>query len=806
MKAQQNENPRTCFVLMPVDPALINVWDAVIRPAIEHKNMTALRSDQMGVGGNLMASVRRQIIDAEVVIAVLTGNQANVMYELGLAHAAKKKVILLQVRGAEQPQAFPSLHVLEYDPVDFPSSRHALIRALESYKASEADDLFPELSIPNPLEMAEYAYLKQVRKKLMVHVMPENCSIFFNNQYLGPSPQAILVNPDAERPNVLSVYAVEQFEYYRVLSKQDLALGVLNIEMTPKDSEKSAEWVHTWLMLRRNDPDSPVLARAISNYFFNQGKYDLAMEEAQFCISQAPEWIGGYNTLGLCQGVKGDYDKATSHFQTVVNLAPENHLGWYNLACADCLSENNASALTQLQKIIDSPALSTSYVQTHRNNPGFLKADTTFDGLKNSKSKKDRDAFARVVKRFDQLFEVPRTSIIAQPTPIPKTDTPQLPCTLQQFKLEHFQCIQNTALDNFHGGAPWIIFTGDNGDGKTSVLQALAIGLNGQKDADVLLENNPACRIGVEIRQNGQSQIRNFSKQKGHWLLTDHKGHEVQPVCHLATYGPARLELSSESAKSVEKADNSTVYSLLYQRGNLRNIEHWLKDRALDAEKETYDAPSFARAEHVKQTLVRLMPNVTRMERIGSEFKYTEKGFDVSANQLSAGQYNILAMVGDLLIRLYEAQPEVVNPNDLQGIVLIDELDVHLHPTRQKDLPGQLSEIFPKIQFIASTHSVIPIMGAPKGSIFLRVRRDETAGTQVDQPDIEIGNLLPNAVLTSPLFNMDSILAKQNHSPSEVRTDDDFAEAQRKKQVHEALERMGKQKPILPEGFLDDES
>mgnify|MGYP001495000237 CR=1 FL=1 len=197
------------------------------------------------------------------------------------------------------------------------------------------------------------------------------------------------------------------------------------------------------------------------------------------------------------------------------------------------------------------------------------------------------------------------------------------------------------------------------------------------------------------------------------------------------------------------------------------------------------------------------MPNVTRMELVGSEYVYTEKGFKVAAYNLSSGQYSLLAMVGDLLIRLYESQPNVVDPKELQGIVLIDELDVHLHPNRQRDLPGQLSTVFPNVQFVATTHSPIPILGAPPGSIFLQVVRDPEQGTRLLRPEIEIGNLLPNAVLTSPLFDMVSILAKQNKNLAELHTEDDHSEIQRKQAVDAALRQLADAEHIFPAGYLE---
>lgn len=80
------------------------------------------------------------------------------------------------------------------------------------------------------------------------------------------------------------------------------------------------------------------------------------------------------------------------------------------------------------------------------------------------------------------------------------------------------------------------------------------------------------------------------------------------------------------------------------------------------------------------------------------------EGFEVS--QMSAGEKHIFAMVGDIAIRLIEANPSSENPlKEGFGIVLIDEIDLHLHPKWQLKVVTKLREIFPNVQFVITTHS-----------------------------------------------------------------------------------------------------
>lgn len=83
----------------------------------------------------------------------------------------------------------------------------------------------------------------------------------------------------------------------------------------------------------------------------------------------------------------------------------------------------------------------------------------------------------------------------------------------------------------------------------------------------------------------------------------------------------------------------------------------------------------------------------------------TKGSSEFNVLQLSDGERNMLALLGDLSRRLSVLNPGIANPNEGAGVVLIDEVDLHLHPGWQRDVVANLEKTFPNCQFIISTHS-----------------------------------------------------------------------------------------------------
>ncbi len=92
---------------------------------------------------------------------------------------------------------------------------------------------------------------------------------------------------------------------------------------------------------------------------------------------------------------------------------------------------------------------------------------------------------------------------------------------------------------------------------------------------------------------------------------------------------------------------------------------------------------------------------------------------ELKVDQLSDGQRNLIAMAGDIAYRCVRLNPHLVAdaPLKTEGIVLIDEIDMHLHPQWQQVVVGNFQEAFPKIQFIVTTHSPQVLTSIHKGRI-----------------------------------------------------------------------------------------
>lgn len=110
---------QTCFVVQPFAAPLGGYYELIYKPAIEQAGLVAVRADAEIFGtGKIIDQIWRGIQDAVILIAELTSKNANVFYELGLAHASEKPVILISANEEDVPFDLRHIRVILYDRTD----------------------------------------------------------------------------------------------------------------------------------------------------------------------------------------------------------------------------------------------------------------------------------------------------------------------------------------------------------------------------------------------------------------------------------------------------------------------------------------------------------------------------------------------------------------------------------------------------------------------------------------------------------------------------------------------------------------
>jgi hypothetical protein len=107
-----------CFVIMPFGIPFDRYYANIFVPAIQEAGLRAHRADSIFSSTTIMSDVWHSIRNASVIVADVTGKNANVFYELGLAHASRKPVVLITATLEDVPFDLKGLRVVEYDKDD----------------------------------------------------------------------------------------------------------------------------------------------------------------------------------------------------------------------------------------------------------------------------------------------------------------------------------------------------------------------------------------------------------------------------------------------------------------------------------------------------------------------------------------------------------------------------------------------------------------------------------------------------------------------------------------------------------------
>ncbi len=348
------------------------------------------------------------------------------------------------------------------------------------------------------------------------------------------------------------------------------------------------------------------------------------------------------------------------------------------------------------------------------------------------------------------------------------------------------------------------ILVGNNGSGKSSILDAIAISIStftanfpGQAikqytDSDVHITENEEYGDYMQVESifetcyNGDIDILRYRQGKvkapegvlknvnsyAELLMSKINNEEQCNLPIVAYYGTGRGQIKApERKRDFKKAFTrwDAYTGALEASANFRQFIEWFdlmedEERREREDRRDWDYKSKP-LETVRKALStfvgekfsnpRMMIHPLRFvmdERVGDG-----KCRQLRIEQMSDGYKIVTAMVADIASRMAEANPDKENPLMSNGIVLIDEIDLHLHPKWQRTIIDSLSKTFPNIQFIVSTHSPIILSGAMDAAQVIVLGEDGIV--DADAKEYETYDI--SQLLLSELFGLKSSRSPQ---------------------------------------------
>ena len=218
--------------------------------------------------------------------------------------------------------------------------------------------------------------------------------------------------------------------------------------------------------------------------------------------------------------------------------------------------------------------------------------------------------------------------------------------------------------------------------------------------------------------------------------------------------------LSAYDDSLTSGASFRTFFEWFREREDLENENRKYKDQLIKA--NDFQFPDL-QLETVRKAISEFLPEFTNLTVRRNPLRMeVEKNKELlSVNQLSDGEKCLMALVGDLARRLAIANPLNSNPLKGEGIILIDEIDLHLHPKWQRMVVPKLIEVFPNCQFLVTTHSPHVINHVHDENLFLLTQNE--SGIVAEHPSESYGKNVDRV--------LEDIMGLETTRPDQVNDD-----------------------------------
>lgn len=345
---------------------------------------------------------------------------------------------------------------------------------------------------------------------------------------------------------------------------------------------------------------------------------------------------------------------------------------------------------------------------------------------------------------------------------------------IRELTLQNFRCFEQLTLD-FHPKLSVIV--GANGSGKTSILDGAAIalstmfvkidGLSGRRidksqahlkafslgsTKDVQPQYPVTVRAVAETDERKLTWARSLMRSTGNTTITDaremvelgvryqdrlRQGDATLVLPVIAYYGTGRLwDYHREKQNNVFETNQriNGYLDCVDGTANIKLMMNWFSKMTVQKyQNQELGMGGIPELEAVYEAMETCYQRITGCDAVKVQYNLGTKGLEVAypnkegqwmrmpINQLSDGYKSTISLVADIAYRMAVLNPQLLGNvcQETDGIVLIDEVDLHLHPTWQQRILEDLAEIFPKVQFIVTTHAPAVISTVRSENIIL---------------------------------------------------------------------------------------
>ena len=332
---------------------------------------------------------------------------------------------------------------------------------------------------------------------------------------------------------------------------------------------------------------------------------------------------------------------------------------------------------------------------------------------------------------------------------------------ISRIEIRNFKTIKHLDIDfpkteSTGNSEPWLVLIGENGVGKSSLLQAVSLALIGQEHINELqLEPTKLIRIAPGVNKATIKIYFDISAQPIE-LTISKKALQVTPtqseILTLA-YGATRMLPKKSNIDQYTTQHSINVRNLFDHNWPLKNVESWLANPKLISAKD-FDWI----ATSIRDLL--LIPGndksgkTSLLRRRKGKITFNRNGRAEALYDLCDGYKSVLAYAMDIMMSVHQRWPSI---QDAEGLVLIDELETHLHPTWKISIVSLLRKVFPRLSFIVTTHDPLCLRGARPGEVHVMEMTEDELCPVIRQQDIPPGMPI-ESLLLGDWFKMKSTL------------------------------------------------